>query len=483
LAGKVVILDEVHSYDIYTGTILDALVKLLRQFGCSVIILSATLAQARREQLLQTPVASQHYPLITGLTGQATAAIEVPAAPPPTRIVHLILQRCETAALEEAIERASQGQQVLWVENTVGGAQAKYQKLAARTNGTRVECGLLHSRFTQTHREHNEGHWVAAFGKQGWPQRGERGRILVGTQVLEQSLDIDADFLISRFAPTDMLLQRFGRLWRHDGTPRHSSACRDAWLLAPGLADAIARPGAFGASAAVYSPYVLCRSLLCWQQRHAIALPTDIRGLIEDSYASRAEEGDMARWLYELEHGSQHGPQRRPGRQELQRLAQFTLATAGDTKPDVTVSTRYSEQDTVDTLLLRHVAYTPEQKSTQITLLDGRTITLPAQRHKLTPAAWRALSITLMREIVSLRPSLAPTATDRARLEKFGLQHVFYLGTAPQETALLRVALVDDTGRLTTLDGQPMPVGREYHYRDDLGFKIVKQKGKYGEPF
>jgi CRISPR-associated endonuclease/helicase Cas3 len=340
-----------------------------------------------------------------------------------------------------------------------------------------VECGLLHSRFTQTHRERNEGQWVASFGKQGWSQRGERGRILVGTQVLEQSLDIDADFLISRFAPTDMLLQRLGRLWRHEGTPRHASVCPEAWLLAPDLTDAIARPAAFGASAAVYSPYVLCRSLQSWQQRHAIELPADIRDLIEDTYAPRTEEGDMASWLYELEHGSQRGPQRRPGRQDLQRLAQFTLATAGDTKPDVAVSTRYSEQDTLDTLLLRRISYVPEQKSTQMTLLDGRTVTLPAQRHKLTPAAWRALSITLMREIVSLRPSQAPAATDRSRLERFGLQHIFYLGTAPQEAALLHVALVDDTGRLTTLDGQPMPGGREYHYRDDLGFQIVKQKG------
>jgi CRISPR-associated endonuclease/helicase Cas3 len=474
LAGKVVILDEVHSYDIYTGTILDALVKLLRQLGCTVIILSATLAQARREQLLQTPVASQHYPLITALPGQATAAKEIPTFPPPRRTIHLILQQDNGAALEEVIKRANQGQQVLWVENTVAEAQAVYQKLAARTAGTGVECGLLHSRFTQAHRERNEDQWVTLFGKQGWRQRGERGRILVGTQVLEQSLDIDADFLISRFAPTDMLLQRLGRLWRHEGTPRHADACREAWLLVPDLVKAISRPDAFGASAAVYSPYVLCRSLQSWQQLHTIDLPTDIRGLIEDSYAPRAEEGDMARWLYELEHGSQRGPQRRPGRQDLQRLAQFTLATAGDTKPDVAVSTRYSEQDTLETLLLRHVAYAPGEKSTQMTLLDGRTITLPTQRHRLTPAAWRALSVTLMRETVSLRPSLAPAATDRTRLEKLGLQHVFYLGSAPHETALLRIALVDDTDRLITLDGQPMPGSREYHYRDDLGLQIVK---------
>jgi len=51
---------------------------------------------------------------------------------------------------------------------------------------------------------------VNLFGKPGWPQRAAQGRILVGTQVLEQSLDIDADFLVTAFAPTDMLLQRWG---------------------------------------------------------------------------------------------------------------------------------------------------------------------------------------------------------------------------------------------------------------------------------
>ncbi|SFU56756.1 CRISPR-associated endonuclease/helicase Cas3 [Pseudoduganella namucuonensis] len=476
LAGKVVILDEVHSYDIYTGTILNALVSLLRELGCTVIVLSATLAQARREQLLQAPVSSRHYPLITALPEHALTATEIPALPPAARTVNLTLQRQDAAALEEALVRAEQGQQVLWVENTVAGAQAIFQVLAARAADLGIVCGLLHSRFTQTHRQRNEDQWVALFGKQGWPQRGRQGRILVGTQVLEQSLDIDADFLISRFAPTDMLLQRLGRLWRHEQTPRVACARAEAWMLVPDLADAIASPAAFGDSAAVYSPYVLCRSLQSWQQRDEINLPHDIRGLIEETYAVREEDGDMARWLYELEHGSLRGTQRRVGRQDLQRLAQATLATAGDTKSDVAVSTRYSEQDTQDTLLLRRIVYVSEQKSTELTLLDGRTVVLPAQRHKLSPAGWRTLSITLMREIVSLRPALAPPASDRARLEKLGLHHIFYLGNSPQEDALLRIALVDDSDRLTTLDGQALPGKHEHHYRNDLGYKIVKQK-------
>lgn len=230
LAGKVVILDEVHSYDAYTGTLLDALVGLLRQLHCTVIILSATLNRQRRSQLLGTPCSGDGYPLITALPA-AGSMQEVPMAIEHTGRASIVLQRDDARAVHEALERAAQGQQVLWIENTVKEAQARYLDLAARAAELGVECGLLHSRYTMTDRARIETRWVDLFGKPGWGRRGEQGRLLVGTQVLEQSLDIDADFLVSRFAPTDMLLQRLGRLWRHEATPRAVGATHEAWLL------------------------------------------------------------------------------------------------------------------------------------------------------------------------------------------------------------------------------------------------------------
>ncbi len=184
----------------------------------------------------------------------------------------------------------------------------------------------------------------------------------------------------------------------------------------------------------------------------------------------------MARWLHELEHGSQRGQQKRPGRQSLQRLAQASLATVGQTQSDVAASTRYSEQDTLDTLLLRRLRFCPEQQLTELTLLDGSCVQLPVQRHKLTPAGWRELSIRLQKQLLGLRPSLAPPACERSRLEKLGLQQVFHLGHPAYEDALLRVALVDDAGCITTLDGQAASGRYEHHYRDDLGYQHVKQK-------
>ena len=476
LAGKVVILDEVHSYDLYTGTILQQLVDQLRDWGCTVIILSATLTQARREQLLQARVGQQDYPLISSLPANAPVVREIPASPPASRQCAIHLLNDSLAALGEALRRAEAGQQVLWVENTVAEAQAVYQTLAARTASLGVACGLLHSRFTHSQRQHNEDHWVGLFGKTGWLQRAAQGRILVGTQVLEQSLDIDADFLVSRFAPTDLLLQRIGRLWRHEQTPRAAGASPEAWLLAPDLTCAIADPyTAFGSSAAVYSPYVLCRSLQSWQALESLALPDDIRSLLEHSYAERTEEGEMARWQYELANGETRQPYRRKGTQALQRLALATLATAGTTESDIHPSTRYSEQDTQDVLLLRRIRQM-DTGSSELTLLDGRVCCLPVSRHSLSPRAWRESSILLQAELLKLRPAMAPPASLRKRLAALGLGNVFYLGSPEADYASLRVALVDEQDRVLTLDGQPVSDKHEYRYRDDLGYQRVTHK-------
>lgn len=190
LAGKVVILDEVHSYDSFTGTILDALVKDLRQLHCTVIILSATLTQERRAKLLGITPISTAYPLITAQPNIG-ALVEATVELIPDVSVAISHQQ-QAFSIEEALRRAESGQQVLWIENTVNEAQEIYGILNARACEMGVACGLLHSRYIKTDRAANESKWVTFFGKDGAETRAQQGRILVGTQVLEQSLDIDA---------------------------------------------------------------------------------------------------------------------------------------------------------------------------------------------------------------------------------------------------------------------------------------------------
>ncbi len=473
LAGKVVILDEVHTYDAYTGTLLDALVELLRELDCTVIILSATLNRERRQQIIGSQTSSMAYPLITSLPQQANKVTEVVVPKGESRQVQIALQENDDLALEEVLKRAEQGQQILWIENTVKEAQERYLDLAARANELGVACGLLHSRFTLHDRHKIEEKWVGLFGKPGWPQRQQEGRILIGTQVLEQSLDIDADFMVSRFAPTDMLLQRFGRLWRHEDTPRCTFAKSEAWLLAPKLEPAIEDPKKeFGSSAFVYSPFVLCRSLEVWQDKTQVRLPDDIRPLIEDTYVSREEQGAMIGWLKDLKEGSRN----KAGQQTLQQLAKVSLAQTGVTLPESKAQTRYSEADNFDVLILRSIKYDQESLSGMLTLTTGERISLPLNRSKLSRAEWRKHTAKLMQHLVAVRIADAPKQVPMQLLKNFGLQHCFYLGNSDwsEDESLLRVALLTETDELKGIEHMTIHDKYPLEYRDDLGYQVIK---------
>ncbi len=440
LAGKVVILDEVHSYDSFTGTILDALVKALRQLHCTVIILSATLTQERRAKLLDITPISNEYPLITGQpnTGELTEVSVEWMSDVSVAIAH----QPEANAITEVLRRAEEGQQVLWIENTVNEAQTVYKNLAARSNEIGVACGLLHSRFTKVDRATKEKDWVFYFGKEGTEIRTQQGRILVGTQVLEQSLDIDADFLVTRIAPTDMLLQRIGRLWRHENTPRPPTARCEAWIIAPDLETAIASPeSAFGAMAKVYAPYVLCRSLQVWQHLAQVRLPSQIRELIEATYSRQEETGAMAKHLHQVE----------DMRNKLERLALLGLSKGGTTLPEEKAQTRYSELESTEILLLRSYQHNQKKQGSWVTFLNNEQIWVPYNGRSLSRKQWREISATLRQNTLKAADYLAPRAISKTQIQWLG--DYFYLGRPEyDESVMLRVALVDESGAVKSLD-------------------------------
>jgi len=460
LAGKVVILDEVHSYDGYTGTIVEELVKALRQLHCTVIVLSATLTRQRRAALTGLSAISEDYPLVSALPRQGNLLEKSTAALVDVNVN--LTFASDSEALEAVMQRAEEGQQVLWIENTVAEAQVSFTLLAARAESLGIECGLLHSRFSKLDRQTNEAYWVRCFGQDGYASRQQRGRILVGTQVLEQSLDIDADFLVSRFAPTDMLLQRIGRLWRHADTPRPSAARREAWLLAPDLEDALTDTAQdFGTSAKVYSPYVLCRSLEIWQELNAVALPGQIRPLIERTYASREEEGEWLSMLTQLEQE----------REKLQRLALLGVSSAVPTLPENKASTRYAEQDNVEVLMVKRFGIEQTPAGIAVRLPDGAELTLPAQGQGLTLAQRREYTAKLMLHTVRVVEYLAPLPVLASTLRH--LEGYLYLGKAKNDEAQLRIAKVLDSGELIALDGGPASTKYDLSY-DHLGYRAEK---------
>ncbi len=472
LSGKVVILDEVHTYDVYTGTILDALIKLLQHLSCTVIILSATLSRQRKQMLIGSKLEARDYPLVTAIKPGLTT-IEDPVMDHSSVEVTIRFQTDDAPAKEIALDRAADGQQVLWIENSVEDAQRTYLSMAARAAELGVASGLLHSRFTPEHRREKENFWVSQFGKKGWETRGQQGRLLIGTQVLEQSLDIDADFLVTRFCPTDMLFQRIGRLWRHEGTPRHTRAKRQALLIMPDSSSLKKNPKtAFGVSGYIYNPYVLHRSLDVWGKCQTIRLPDDIRPLIEATYQEQEENGFMAELIYELENGTRYTK----GKNALRQLAQITLSKEGKTLPETKAQTRYSEMESIDVLLLKDISAPPGKKETRLTLINGESVVLPWARYRLGQKEWKNKAVSLMNQIVKTGFKTAPIQIPRNWLEKIGLGNCLYIGKEEHDESLLRVALVDETGTLKGYQGAPVHDTRILQYRKDLGYCSMKQK-------
>lgn len=302
LAGKVVILDEVHSYDVYTGTLISQLITELLALRCSVIVLSATLTLERRQQLVKAAggqaetATSLAYPLVT--VARAAAPVEeIAVESPHSRTLKLkTTALSEEAILQECVQRAESGQHVLYLRNTVAEAQETCRKATGCVRDTLVEVATLHSRFPFFQRQELEGHWLERLGKNRAAE--DKGSLLIATQVVEQSVDVDLDFIVTDLAPMDMLLQRMGRLWRHPRTGR-KAAEPEFWINAS-VVDAEASvkelKRAFGKSGLVYAPYVLLRTSEVLAGRETLTLPDQIRELLEATYVPRAEGEEPAGW-------------------------------------------------------------------------------------------------------------------------------------------------------------------------------------------
>ena len=290
LSRHVLVIDEAHAYDEYVTEELRRLVQFQARLGGSTIILSATLPRRTREALIEAYGSQGHcqqneYPLVT-IASQETVE-EHPVAPQEGLERTIELHRLDNAegAIEVIAEAASRGAAVGWVRNTVKDAIAAHDALVAKG----VEASLFHARFAMGDRLEREEQVQAWFGKNS--NAAERGRVLVATQVMEQSLDLDFDLLISDLAPVDLLLQRAGRLWRHKREARPEPAPR-LFVVSP---EPVEHPSAdwlkaFRGTEAVYKDAALLwRSVKILFAKPVLALPQDVRGLVEAVYDPEAE--------------------------------------------------------------------------------------------------------------------------------------------------------------------------------------------------
>ncbi|MFZ5824077.1 MAG: CRISPR-associated helicase Cas3' [Bacillota bacterium] len=299
LTGKVLIIDEVHAYDPYMSEILVRLLQWCRSLEIPVILLSATLPADRRISLIRAydPEAAlpQHrhggYPLIT-LVYPGTRVEEVPVSRVHQHAnvtLHLhrgLLGESERVA-HLAADQALAGGCVAVIANTVNSAQAIYRALKRLDLPPDLILRLFHARFPAGRRQEIEAEVLTYFDKRSllpledpnWKERPKRA-ILVATQVVEQSLDLDFDTMITELAPIDLLLQRTGRLHRHRRPGRDGQ---------PVLHVLLPHEGADGFGATVYEPYFLMRTLQVLEKDQVWQLPALIRQLVEDVYAPPAD--------------------------------------------------------------------------------------------------------------------------------------------------------------------------------------------------
>jgi len=329
LAGKVVVLDEVHSYDLYTGTLIQHLVKRLRELGATPVILSATLTAKQRASLLgeaaDSSAAAVPYPAITVKTSESAVAKLLPVqSHTETKSVQIVPMPVADfdnvqAVVAIAAKLAAEGRNVVWIRNTIDHARLAYRAINEQLCQGAFETGLLHSRFPayqrasypkssmeelKKHHLHEE-RWLWMLGKPEPPRADARpkGSVLVATQVVEQSVDVDADVLITDLAPTDMLLQRLGRLHRHHRGDRGQPI---AYLVVPQTIAENSRSlaateikNSLGTVGRVYSPYVLVRTWEQWEQPQVELRGPVIRQLLESTYSNRHDLPAGWRELYD----------------------------------------------------------------------------------------------------------------------------------------------------------------------------------------
>jgi len=463
LIGKVVILDEVHTYDSYTGTVVDKLVETLAKIGCTVIILSATLTNARKKLLLNTEKSDNNYPLISSASEEGVKFC--PITQSSSAKIHLTKCTDDKLALEEALKRAKNGQQVLWIENTVNDAQDKFKLISARASSiSNISCGLIHSRFIQNDRSTQESYWVEIFGKSNSELRTKEGRILIGTQVLEQSLDIDSDFLISRLCPTDMLLQRLGRLWRHESNNefRPKDAAREFWLLTPDFNAICNSVKPWEKSALVYSPYVLYRTLQIFKELDSILLPDDMRHLIESSYSEQNEAGFQLQLKNELH----------KTHEKLARFAKIGMSGITKPLPEEKVLTRFAEIETKDVLLLKSITVLSDY--IHLKLLNNDEIRVPRSITNVPRSDIRNVAIKLMKSIVKVPQYISP----ETRTSEIGwLKQYLYLGN--KDESFIGVGIYNDDNSVSRVDKSHAVKGYEISYDPNIGY--TSRKTKYME--
>lgn len=300
---SVLIVDEVHAYDRYMHGLLEEVLSRQKATGGSAILLSATLPSGLRNRLLATWQASgpkdAPYPAVWCATGGPVTPATVTAEQALfKRGVAMDLLKVpgafpDDALLSRLVAAAQSGALVGIVVNLVDDAQRLARCLRDRTP---LPVDLFHARYRFGDRQAKENAVLAHYGRDA---ARENGRILVATQVVEQSLDLDFDWLITQICPVDLLFQRLGRLHRHE------RAYRPPGFETPRCTVLSVEGDDYGAHKAIYGHIrVLWRTERLLAQVETLEFPAAYRGWIEPVYQEDSwdDEPDAISLDYEKFH-------------------------------------------------------------------------------------------------------------------------------------------------------------------------------------
>ena len=308
LFNKVLIVDEVHACDAYMQGVLEVLLEFHARTGGPVILLSATLPRRMKQALLNAyakgrnqvfapALRSDAYPLATRWHDGQPILLEDALASRAcvTRTVQVHYEADYEKVFAHIIAALQQGQCVGWIRNTVADAMDAYEHLSKNISPENIT--LFHARFALKDRLEIEAHVLNSFGEIS-KQHDRQGRLMIATQVAEQSLDVDFDVLITDLAPIDRVLQRAGRLQRHvrdaqgnrlaatDAKDGRSAPC--LWVYAPAWT---AQPKAdWYAAVFKKAQYVYGHHGQLWLtakvlQKGSFTMPADARSLIETVFS------------------------------------------------------------------------------------------------------------------------------------------------------------------------------------------------------
>lgn len=304
MAGKVIVLDEIHSYDAYTNQYLTRCLEWLGWYRSPVILLSATLTPSLRKELIDAytlgyknlvseedinqKLADLSYPLVTFVSSKGIHTAKGIEQQPSKEIQ--IKQLEDWTSVTDAVQsRLQNGGCVGIIVNTVRKAQELYTQLKPlEKEGFKIK--LFHSYFTDGDRESRESAILPILGKPENPQKvcPQRDKLIaIGTQVLEQSLDIDFDWMITQICPVDLLFQRIGRLHRHQRKHPESFENPECWIVGTDCQNLDS------GTRRIYSDWLLEKTIKVMHGRNSLILPSDIPVLIREVYEDKTIENDF----------------------------------------------------------------------------------------------------------------------------------------------------------------------------------------------